>query len=231
MSDPAPRLLIVEDDEDIASALERGLSREGYAPVLAHDAAAARSLAREGCDAAIIDVMLGPDRGEDLVRELRAAGFDAPVIMLSALSSVEDRTKGLEAGADDYVAKPFEFPELVARLKVQERRARERRGGAAQGPAFAYDEDTREVSAGGRRVALTEREGALFAFLLARSGQVISRGEIFDSLWLEEGGSSENVVDVYIGYLRRKLAPMSDFGLEIRTIRGRGFILTEARHA
>lgn len=228
---PASRILIVEDDEDIASALCRGLEREGYRPLHAPDAATATRLAAEGCDAAIVDVMLGEERGEELVRRLRAGGTDVPIIMLSALSGVEDRANGLAAGADDYVAKPFEFAELVARLKVQERRARERasqvRDTNRARLAVSYDPKTREVSGGGRHVALTEREGELFYFLLANAGQVVSRGEIFDALWLEEGGSSENVVDVYIGYLRRKLAPMSDFRAEIRTVRGRGFMLTE----
>lgn len=226
MADVGARILIVEDDEDIASALERGLAREGYSPLLAQDAAAAARMARKGCEAAIVDVMLGEERGLDLVRRLRAEGLDIPIIMLSALSSVEDRANGLAAGADDYVAKPFEFDELVARLKVQERRALQR-GGDRGRTRLSYDPQTREVAVGGRRVALTEREGDLFRFLLANAGKVVSRGEIFDSLWLDEGGSSENVVDVYIGYLRRKLAPMSDFGAEIRTVRGRGFMLTE----
>ena len=232
MDERAPVILIVEDDEDIASALERGLAREGYRALHASDVQQAARLAFEGCDAAIVDVMLGGERGEALVRRLRAAGLEIPIVMLSALASVEDRANGLAAGADDYVAKPFEFAELVARLKVQERRARERKrdtpAQAASRAGVAYDPETREaLGAKGGRTALTEREGALFAFLLAHAGRVVSRGEIFDALWLEEGGSSENVVDVYIGYLRRKLAPMSDFHAEIRTVRGRGFMLTE----
>ena len=217
------RLLIVEDDEDIASALARGFGRDGYQPLVAHDLNGALALARSGCEGAIVDVMLGEDRGEDLVRRLRAMGVTAPIIMLSALSGVEDRSNGLAAGADDYVAKPFEFGELAARLKVQERRR-------AKTPPLDYDPETRRVSAGGRVATLTEREGDLLAFLIANTGRVVSRAEIFDTLWLLEGGSSENVVDVYIGYLRRKLAPMSDFGAGIRTVRGKGFVLGESRH-
>jgi len=227
MAEPLRRVLVVEDDDDIASALSRGLAREGYHPLVAHDAASAMELAGGGCEAAIVDVMLGEDRGEDLVRRLRADGLAAPIIMLSALSGVEDRANGLAAGADDYVAKPFEFAELVARLKVQERRRAAARTAPRDLTGLSYNPATREVSGGGRAVALTEREGDLLAFLIANAGRIVSRGEIFDTLWLIEGGSSENVVDVYIGYLRRKLAPMSDFGAEIRTIRGRGFMLTE----
>ena len=115
-------ILIVEEDDDIASALARGLRREGYTASTASDIAQAREVLQQTCDAAIVDSMLGQDRGEDLIRDLRAEGARFPIIMLSALSSVDDRTRGLEAGADDYVAKPFEFTELMARLRVQENR-------------------------------------------------------------------------------------------------------------
>jgi len=231
MSETPRRVLIVEDDEDIAGALARGFAAENYRPIVAHDVAGAIAVAASGCEAAIVDVMLGEDRGEDLVRRLRAGGFNAPIIMLSALSGVDDRTNGLAAGADDYVAKPFEFAELMARLQVQERRRAAASAERRKGRALTYNADTREVVCDGRAVALTEREGELLVFLIAHAGQVVSRGEIFDALWLSEGGSSENVVDVYIGYLRRKLAPMSNFGAEIRTIRGKGFMLTETDHA
>lgn len=222
----AMRVLIAEDDEDIASALGRFLRREGYEPAPAHDGASALSEA-EGCDAAIVDMMLGQDRGEDLVRTLRARGFAGPVLMLSALSDVSDRTSGLAAGADDYIAKPFEFSELLARLKVQEARREAARTEVLRIGSLAYHADRRVVEGGARRLTLTEREGALLAFLIARAEQVVSRGEIFDALWAIEGGSSENVVDVYIGYIRRKLAPMDSYGVALRTIRARGFMLTE----
>ena len=217
----AKRLLIVEDDQDIASALARGFQREGYTPVLAHDEAGALALAAEGCDAAIVDVMLGDDRGDHLVRKLRAQGLAAPIIMLSAVSGVEDRANGLAAGADDYVAKPFDFAELFARLRVQETRR-------ADVAVFTFDAETRRASAGDLSATLTEREAGLLTYMMANRGRVISRGELFDNLWLAEGGSSENVVDVYIGYLRRKLAPMADFGVAIRTVRGRGFLFGDA---
>lgn len=216
------KILIVEDDEDIASALGRGLRREGYAPVAAFDVRSAITAADQGCTAAIIDVMLGEESGVDLVQQLRREGHTMPVIMLSALSSVDDRASGLASGADDYVAKPFELAELIARVKVQETR---RAASAQDYPQIR--EDTREVVGAGRTVALTQREMDLLSFLMPRAGEVLSRGEIFDALWLHEGGSSENVVDVYLGYLRRKLSPPETFGIEIRTMRGRGFVLTK----
>lgn len=225
------RVLIAEDDVDIASTLSRGMAREGYDPVVAHDAASALAAARAGpLDAAVIDMMLGADRGEALVRRLRGAGMEGPILMLSALSAVEDRAEGLAAGADDYIAKPFDFAELMTRLSLYTHmRARERgRDGGPQALAgLSYDPALREVTGAGRRVALTQREGDLIAFLLVNANRLVSRGEIFDTLWAAEGGSSENVVDVYIGYLRRKLTPIQDFGVQIRTIRGRGFMLTD----
>jgi DNA-binding response OmpR family regulator len=214
------KILIVEDDEDITSALARGLQREGYQPVTAYDARTAIAAAAQGCKAAIVDVMLGEESGVDLVRRLRREGHTMPVIMLSALSSVDDRATGLAAGADDYVAKPFEMAELIARVRVQERR---RADSQADGPLI--DPETREIAGTGRTAALTQREFDLLSYMMERPGEVLSRGEIFDALWLNEGGSSENVVDVYIGYLRRKLSPAEAFGIEIRTMRGRGFVL------
>ena len=166
MTEPR-RILVLEDDEDIASALSRGLAREGYQPVVAHDLAEARALAAAGpLTAAVIDVMLGEEDGKDMVRDLRAAGMRAPIVMLSALSGVAARAEGLEAGADDYVAKPFDFADLIARIQVQERRR------AAAAPArlrfagLAYDPERRLVERPGRAVTLTEREAVLLELFL-----------------------------------------------------------------
>lgn len=220
MTQDAKHILIVEDDEDIANALKRGLHREGYAVSVAIDIATAQQVLDEGCDAAIVDSMLGQERGEDLIREMRENGAHIPILMLSALSGVEDRTRGLAAGADDYVAKPFEFAELLTRLRVQESRR-------AEGvDDLSIDPDLRQVARGQTKATLTQREFDLLSYLMDHAEQVQSRGEIFDALWLNEGGSAENVVDVYIGYLRRKLTPPEKFGIEIKTVRGRGFVLT-----
>lgn len=220
------QVLIVEDDPDIASLLQRGLGAAGYGT--AWEAAAEPALARlrhQAFDAAIIDMMLGEESGAELLAEMRARGHRMPAIVLSALSRVEDRAEGLDAGAQDYVVKPFQLGELIARLEVQLVR------GAASEPALAlgglrYDPADRTVSGAGRKVVLTEREGELLAHLIARPGQVLTRGEIFDALWAPHGGSTENVVDVYLGYLRRKLSDLSPYGLALRTLRGRGFVLT-----
>ena len=216
----APRLLIIDDDPKITSALVRGLSLHGY--LAEAENRADQGLERIKCGAfsgAIVDVMLGADSGVELVRAARLVGVAIPILMLSALSDVDHRAAGLEAGADDYVVKPFSFDELVARLQVQELRVLSQRPHPARISAQDRTLVIRETS-----IALTEREFDLLTLLNSKAGSPISRGELFDTLWSQEGSSSENVVDVYIGYLRRKLES-EDFGFEIKTIRNQGFCL------
>ncbi|CAM4362901.1 response regulator transcription factor [Palleronia rufa] len=221
MTDTRP-VLIVDDEPQIASALSRGLALHGFATVAEHDAEGALARLRGGgLRAAVIDVMLGPDSGLRLVARARELGVGLPILMLSALSEVEDRTAGLDAGADDYVVKPFSLDELVARLRVQERRVSQTRSELVRAE--------RAVRGAGREVVLTEREFALLSLLAAHAGEVLSRGYIFDTLWSKEGTSSENIVDVYVGYLRKKMDPMTGFGFEIHTLRNRGFRLTGTR--
>lgn len=220
------RLLVVEDDPDIASLIRRGLAAAGYAVDWAETAEAALARVEAGgIDAAIVDMMLGGDSGAALLAEVRRRGHRMPALMLSALSRVEDRARGLDAGAQDYIVKPFQLGELLARLEVQLRRAGPRREVLRLG-GLSYDPATRMVSGGPRPVPLTEREGELLAWLVARGGALATRGEIFDALWAPHGGATENVVDVYVGYLRRKLDNFTAYGLMLRTLRGRGFQLT-----
>jgi DNA-binding response OmpR family regulator len=219
------RILIVEDDEDIASVLCRGLQAEGFAPEATADPGHAhRLLMAGGYDAAIIDRMLGEDSGLDLLRALRGRGAHLPVIMLSALSRVEERTEGLATGANDYVVKPFELSELVARLRVQLARAGDG-DSTLQFAGLTLMRDRRLATCPERQVALTERETEMLAYLMTHAGQVVTRPQIFAALWASHGGAAENVVDVYLGYLRRKLSPLEDFDIALRTLRGRGFIL------
>ena len=215
------RLLIIEDDPQIASALIRGLALHGFDATSETQAASAlRALLKADWDGAVVDVMLGSDSGINLVRAARAQGATLPILMLSALSDVDHRTAGLEAGADDYIVKPFSLDELVARIRVQQQRTR------AQCPDPAVlSLDDRQLRAGEAGVALTERECALLAFLIRSPETPQSRGAIFDALWAAEGSGHENVVDVYIGYLRKKLNS-HEFGFEIKTIRSKGFLLT-----
>ena len=214
------RLLIVDDDPEITSALVRGLALHGYEAEAENRADRAQERLRAGgYSAAIVDVMLGADSGIDLVRAVRQAGVTLPIVMLSALSEVEQRAAGLEAGADDYIVKPFHFDELVARLRVQEHRAIR-----ANEEAALLCTATRTVEGTAGRVALTEREFELLELLAASGSAPRSRGDIFDTLWAADGSSHENVVNVYIGYLRKKLAE-HDFGFEIKTLRNQGFYL------
>lgn len=224
------RILIVEDDADIASVLQRGFAAEGYASVWEQTTEDALSrLQAEPFDAAIVDMMLGEESGSALLGEMRLRGHGLPAIVLSALSRVEDRAEGLNAGAQDYVVKPFQLNELISRLRVQLMRAAPRVENLALGK-LRYDPVSRIVC-GERRILLTEREGDLLVYLMGRAGQVLTRGEIFDALWAPHGGSTENVVDVYVGYLRRKLHPLACYGLALRTLRGRGFTLTREDNA
>lgn len=212
-------LLIVDDDPEITSALARGLRLHGYDTETENRAdRALHRLIQGGYAGAIVDVMLGADSGIDLVRSARVRGVTLPILMLSALSEVEHRAAGLEAGADEYVVKPFNFDELVARLRVQEHRARTER------PEPAVLARDRTLRTAGESVSLTEREDALLRLLIAAAGAPLARGAIFDALWQADGSSSENVVDVYIGYLRKKLGD-GDFRFEIKTIRNKGFCL------
>ncbi|MGZ2260278.1 response regulator transcription factor [Roseobacter sp. A03A-229] len=214
-------LLIIDDDPEITSALARGLALHGYDTETENRADRALERLNTGQHVgAIVDVMLGADSGIDLVRTARAAGATLPILMLSALSEVEHRTAGLEAGADDYVVKPFSFDELVARLRVQEHRA----GTQRPQPARLLTADRRLENARDS-VTLTEREFDLLELLMQSPETPVSRIDIFEALWAAEGSGNENVVDVYIGYLRKKLAT-SDFNFEIKTLRNKGFCLT-----
>jgi DNA-binding response OmpR family regulator len=221
-------ILIVEDDADIGSVLRRGFAAESYEVELVGDGEQALALATvKPLSAIILDVMLPGRSGIEVCKALRAAGQTAPIIMLSARSSVAERTEGLLAGADDYLVKPFVFEELLARVKVQEMR-RETDGidlrHLVVGP-LDLDLETRTVAAGEGSTRLTEREVDLLALLMRHAGEPLARADIFAALWAGHGGASLNVVDVYIGYLRHKLAEATpDGGRLIVTVRGRGFM-------
>ncbi|MEA2341447.1 MAG: hypothetical protein QOG11_1524 [Solirubrobacteraceae bacterium] len=221
------RLLVVEDDVKLVRALERGLQQEGYDVDVARtgDAALEQS-GRSAYDAVILDLMLPGVDGFTVCRTLRDRGRSEPVLMLTARADVGDRIRGLDSGADDYLVKPFHFGELLARLRALIRR------GPSEPPAEAVagdldldlDASTRAVTRAGREVELTPREFALLGFLVERVGQVVSRAELLEHVWEEHEDASPNLVDVYVGYLRKKLEQPSGPRL-IRTVRGVGFML------
>jgi DNA-binding response OmpR family regulator len=221
-------ILIVEDDEDISSLLGRGFQSEGYGVDFARTGPEAIERAKATAyHAIILDVMLPGASGIEVARELRENGREAPIIMLSARDAVADRVQGLSAGADDYVVKPFAFEELLARVRAQGRRqtpSADSSGKLAAGD-YTLDPKMRIIARLGQQMELTERETALMALLMHHVGQPLSRNEIFEALWEGQGGASINVVDVYIGYLRRKLSVFgSGSRAVIRTVRGLGFV-------
>jgi DNA-binding response OmpR family regulator len=223
----APAILVVEDDPDIGGFLQRGFRAEGFGVELVDNADAALALALgRRFDAVVLDVMLNGSSGLDVCRSLRALGLACPILMLSARTAVPDRVEGLAAGADDYIAKPFDFEELLARLAVQQVRRRDEDPGRLVVGDLVLEFGTRTVSYGEHRSMLTEREAELLALLMRNAGRPLSRAQIFEAMWAGQGGAAVNVVDVYIGYLRRKLSPDgSSNDTPIRTIRGRGFLL------
>jgi two-component system, OmpR family, response regulator len=224
-SRPLHRLLLVEDDGKLARTLERGLSREGYVVDLAHDGddALAAAAARD-YDVVVLDILLPGTDGHQVCRELRERDRWVPVLMLTALGSVEDRIHGLDTGADDYLVKPFDFGELLARLRALIRRGPSERPAALEVGALRADPATRVVSWSGHDAELTPREYQLLEFMMRRPGHLISRSQLLDAVWAESYSGSPNVVDVYIGYLRRKLERPTLPPL-IRTVRGAGFVL------
>jgi two-component system OmpR family response regulator len=219
------RLLVVEDDAKLARALGRGLRHEGYAVDVVGDGDAALMQASVWeYDAIVLDLMLPVRDGLEVCRTLRDRGCWAPVLMLTARGQVSDRIRGLDVGADDYLVKPFDFGELLARLRALVRRAPPERPALLEVGDLVVDPATHAVTRAGTPVALTAREFAVLEFLARNAGEAITRTRLLDHVWDENFTGSTNIVDVYVGYLRRKLEQPFDRPL-IRTIRGVGYAL------
>jgi two-component system, OmpR family, response regulator len=222
---PATRVLLVEDDLKLAQAIKRGLEQEGYAVDVAYtgDEALAHADARDYA-AIVLDLLLPGLDGRTVCKTLRERDRWVPVLMLTALGEVHDRIRGLDSGADDYLVKPFDFGELLARVRALIRRGPSERPTPLQVGGLRADPMSREISWEGHAVTLTPREFELLAFVLRRPGQVVARKQLLGHVWGEGYAGSPNVVDVYVGYLRRKLEhPQAP--LRIRTVRGAGFML------
>jgi len=223
------RLLLVEDDAKLARAVGRGLRHEGYAVDVVGDGdAALAQCAVWDYDAIVLDVMLPGRDGFAVCRALRGGDWWAPILMLTARSRVDDRIHGLDAGADDYLAKPFDFGELLARLRALVRRVPEPRPARLEVGDLVVDPSTHAVERAGVAVALTAREFAVLEYLARHAGEAITRATLLDHVWDENFQGSTNVVDVYVGYLRKKLEQPFDRPL-IRTIRGVGYALEAER--
>jgi two-component system, OmpR family, response regulator len=219
------RVLIVEDELRMASLIRRGLTNEGLAADVAARGADALWMAEaHDYDAVLLDVMLPDIDGFEVCRRLRAAGVWAPVLMLTARDSVEDRVAGLDSGADDYLVKPFSFAELLARLRALARRGEGERPAVLIVDDLRLDPATREVTRGSTPVELTAKEFALLETFMRRAGEVLSRLHLLEHAWDFAYDNRSNIVDVYVRRLRRKIdEPFERHSLE--TVRGAGYRL------
>ncbi|MET0863321.1 MAG: response regulator transcription factor [Nakamurella sp.] len=219
------RVLVVEDEVRLARALQKGLRAEGFVVDLSHDGQTGLASAREGnYDAIILDVMLPRLSGYQVVRILRADRNWVPVLMLSAKDGEYDQADGLDVGADDYLTKPFSYVVLVARLRALLRRGAPERPVVLSAGDLVLDPAARQVARGDTPIDLTAREFALLEYLMRHSGEVVSRFELLEHVWESYGASEANVVEVYIGYLRRKVDV--PFGRRsVTTVRGAGYRL------
>ncbi|QSB15755.1 response regulator transcription factor [Natronosporangium hydrolyticum] len=215
------RLLVVEDEARLAGALRRGLQAEGFAVDVALDGPSGLDAARHGSyDAVILDVMLPGLSGYRVVRALRDESNWVPVLMLSAKDGEYDQADGLDVGADDYLTKPFSYVVLLARLRALLRRGAPQRPAVITAGDLSLDPARRRVTCQGAEVVLTSREFAVLEYLIRRQGEVVSKIELLDHVWDSAVATAPNAVEVYIGYLRRKL------GRErLLTVRGAGYRL------
>ena len=224
------RVLVVDDEVNIAELIGMAVRYEGWEPVLAHTGSRAVAAAKDSRpDAVVLDVMLPDVDGLEVLRRLRAAHPDVPVLFLTARDSVEDRVSGLTAGGDDYVTKPFSLEEVIARLRALMRRAGaadRRESSRLTVGDLTLDEDSREVFRDGAELHLTATEFELLRFLMRNPRRVLSKAQILDRVWDYDFGGQANVVELYISYLRKKI----DVGHEpmIHTKRGAGYVLKPA---
>jgi DNA-binding response OmpR family regulator len=221
------RILVVEDERKVAGFIRQGLVEEGHSVEVAGDGDTALELAAGGppYDLVVLDVMLPGRDGLSVLRALRGRQVKTPVLLLTARDRVDDKVTGLDLGADDYLTKPFAFEEFLARV-----RALLRRGPSAREPVLRVDDlsldpATRVVSRGGRRITLTAREYALLEYFLANAGRVLTRPRIAQHVWGIDFDSESNIIDVYIGYLRRKIDGDGERRL-LHTVRGAGYMLS-----
>lgn len=222
-----PRVLVVEDQPKLLQSLERGLREAGYEVLTASDGEAAYEEAGKNLiDAMILDLMIPKRDGLDVLRGLRADGFNKPVLILTARDEVDARVEGLDAGADDYLVKPFAFAELIARLRALIRRDVVSRELSFQVDDLEMNLLTRSVTRGGEEIDLTRREFELLEFLLRNKNSPVPREAIGKEVWKEGAGTLTNTIDVYITLLRKKIE-RADRPALIQTVRGVGYMMKE----
>jgi DNA-binding response OmpR family regulator len=222
------KILLVEDEARLATAVRRVLDDEGYATDWSADGADGLHRAENGeYDVILLDVMLPSYDGYEIARRLRTDGSTVPILMLTARDGIQDRVRGLDAGADDYLVKPFALAELLARVRALGRRAKMGTANEAQVLTIGdleLDLRSREARRGTRRIELTAREFALLETLMRHPGHVMSRSQLLDSVWSYDAVTESNVVDIYIHYLRNKIDKGFDKKL-LRTVRGMGYAI------
>jgi two-component system copper resistance phosphate regulon response regulator CusR len=225
------RILLAEDDHNMAAAVHQGLRAQGFVVWVAESGEDAFYLAQtKPFDILIFDIMLPGRDGIEVLRDLRQLGLSAPVLLLTARDSVSDRVRGLDAGADDYLSKPFAFAELLARIRALSRRATPQRNAILRAGDLELDPKQHRAVRAGRDLGLTAKEFELLEYFLQHAGEVVSREMLAEAVWQERLRHSaiDNVIDVQIGRLRRKLDEPFDNRL-LHTIRGVGFVLREER--
>jgi DNA-binding response OmpR family regulator len=220
------RILVVEDERKVAAFVRQGLVEEGHAVEVAADGEAALEAVADGppFDLVVLDVMLPKRDGLDVLRSLRSLRVQTPVLLLTARDGVADKVAGLDAGADDYLAKPFAFEEFLARVRALLRRGRGRAEPVLRLADLSLDPATRAVLRGRRRITLTAREYALLEYFLRNAGRVLTRPMITQHVWGMDWDPQSNIVDVYVGYLRRKVDADGELRL-VQTVRGAGYML------
>jgi DNA-binding response OmpR family regulator len=219
------RILVVEDEPSIADFIDRGLRAEGYAVTCLHDGVAAEREALSGDFALVLlDELLPKKSGLAVLNAIRERDADLPVILLTARGETEHKVEGLDRGANDYVVKPFSFEELMARVRAQLRRPGQREAAGLEVGDIKLDFRTRKVERAGTEVRLTSREFELLAYLMRHPDQVLSRSQILNAVWGYDYDPGTNVLEVYIGYLRRKLLS-PDGAVPIETVRAVGYRL------
>lgn len=221
-------ILVVEDERRLAQVVRRVLEEEGHTVDTAYDGEEGLAMALEGShDVIVLDILLPEMDGIEVCQSLRRNRIDTPVLLLTALDSVQDRVRGLDAGADDYLPKPFAFQELLARLRALGRRKVQAREPAQlQAGDLVLDLRRRRAERAGRVIELSPKEFSLLEFLMRNEGRVVTRTQILDHLWGYEYATDSNLVDVYVSYLRRKVDRGHSEKL-IRTVRGVGYALGE----
>jgi two-component system response regulator MprA len=220
------RILVVEDGPDVLNVLERTLSDNGYHVITATDGETGLTAAlNERPDLVILDIGLPRRDGYEVARELRARAFTAPVLMLTARDTISDKVEGLDAGADDYLAKPFSYDELLARVRALLRRSALRADQAMLKIGdLVIDPFSRDVRRGSREITLTQKEYALLECLARHAGRPVSREQISQQVWKQEFDPTTNIVDVYINYLRKKVDTEGEPSM-VQTVRGVGYML------